>query len=122
MVFSVNDLVALQLPDFGTATLSKNSVNLSVQALIQNSLDTVGGYMEPALALIFLMLASEQILLSETIGRYSYTKQKDFFMERYEFWNFRAIALGFVCATPEITYGGNYLGLGITGYDLGNMV
>lgn len=120
-VYTDYQQVALAIPDLGASTLSKNGVNITLSDFIQNALDTAGS-VPGAIGYIFRQLASEMVRMSERLGDYSYSQQKDYFNQQAFYWEGLARAQGFVGAVPQIPQG---IGLGVgfpygTGWNGGN--
>ncbi len=110
-VLTDNQQVALNVPDMGTS-VSKNGVVILTADLIQDALDTCGGVWQAAVAYIFRMLAANQLLLSEKLGQYSYTTNRNYYVEREFYWEGIVRALGFTDAVPVIP---QVIGFGICG-------
>ena len=77
--------VALQLPPLKDP-VAYNGVNTPLSSFIQNSIDQAGGSVAAALHNIFQGLAAGQIMLSETLGEYTYQKWQGLFQERARHW------------------------------------
>jgi len=100
--WTAQQIIALEMPDLGTAVLSKNGVSIPIAQFIQNELDTANQIKELALASIFRKLASENLLNSERLGEYSYEQQKNYFLDRQFYWEGQARAMGFADAAPTV--------------------